>query len=660
MNKEKKLYKNKKQNLIILTKEGVNEAKQNKINRINSIKSGTILTLKGEDFVVKKNLLNSNDINKEKILKTVISMKNNLIYSESETIIQNDNIKYNNIFNPNTKNQKILIDSKDTEKLSDYDLILQFNDKININKNITKKKKEESENTMKASYKAMICKTNSENDKITELGNKKKLFTSKFGVKSSVNEVDVIENNNISVYEYVNFNNENIKVKDISNYNDSNYSKVINTNNRKNNFILNINKNDKNNKIGNIMLSKNNLFNYQTSLNENIKKPSNFSDISGSLKKNIIQNIYNENIINDNISENKKLIVIHHQKKIINSSNLDSIKINQIINKKESEKKELKPINNNINNNLIEAKDGLNKKIEENKKIFCFICEKSYNLNKMFSPKCNAHYICRKCIKSYYEDIFENNNFLLKCPKTNCNEEIELNILKNIISQTHYEMFINMQKKNKEKFNSINSFNNNIRELYLKDTKLLFNSKIKNENIKLYSQNHVLDINSNEKLYLYNKNKDIYCQKCFKPTLFTKINGFFIKCLNCDNKICKYCLKEFNNYHMDIMYENHCKVYYRKDDDFYFNNTSKILVYLLQLFYVLAMYYLSFAGIFYIVLNFLQKIIKFSYRKYNNKCILFIIYIFFYFFSFIALLACSPFIVVIHPFFPSILSLIDY
>ena len=217
-------------------------------------------------------------------------------------------------------------------------------------------------------------------------------------------------------------------------------------------------------------------------------------------------------------------------------------------------------------------------------------------------------------------------------------------------------MFVNNQKKDNNKFNNISSNHNGGKELFLKDTKLFFNSKINNEYLNLYSQNHVLDINSNEKLYMYNKNKDIYCHRCFQPALFSKINGFFIKCLNCHNRICKYCLKEFNDEHMDIMSENHCKVYYRKDD-FYWDNSLAKYKFFLQLFFVFAMYYLMFAGLFYIILGFLKNVIKISS---HNRCSFLIINFFLYFLSFIFVLICSPFLIIIYPFFPTIISIIDY
>ena len=33
---------------------------------------------------------------------------------------------------------------------------------------------------------------------------------------------------------------------------------------------------------------------------------------------------------------------------------------------------------------------------------------------KIFFPNCKIHALCKKCIKNYYEDRFENNNFSLK------------------------------------------------------------------------------------------------------------------------------------------------------------------------------------------------------------------------------------------------------
>ena len=680
MLKESKRYlKNNKNNLIILTKDRINT--ENDKNKRNNVKSSILLTLKGDDFTLKRNLSYSNNINKEKILQTVTSMKKQLIDDENNRKYRKDRkSKYSLI-----KKENIFIDSKDSEKLSNYDLMLNFNDNMIKNKNEPNLKKRESEKTGKQSNKAKICKANSELDKYTELENKKKTFfknPSKFVNKPNKNDgEELIENNNISVYEYINFNNDNNKIKDSSNNNESNFSKAINNNNNnniKNNFINNTNiyniknlesNNTKkiNSNLGNIIRFKNNFIKCETSLNNKIKKKGISSDFSNSIKNNINNNSNNQN---DNISENKKLIKIKRTHKRFNSNLENKIESKNPINSIIS--------NSNDKNILLEKKNRVLKPVLGlNKKIPCFICEKAYKKN-IFVPKCQIHYLCKKCLKSYYEDIFENNNFSLKCPDTNCDKEIDFNILKNIISNIHYEMFINNKKAHKINNNTNNNYNI-AKELYLKDTKLIFNSKVNNENIKLYTQKHVLDINSNEKFYMYNKNKDIYCNNCLKPTLFTKPNGHFIKCLNCHYKTCKYCLKEFEDLHMDIKSENHCKVYYYRKkklhmdiksknhckvyyrkDDFYFDNQSKKIFFLLQLFFVIAMYYLMFAGLYLIIFRFLKDFFKL--KKYNssNCCFRLICYCFIGFIPFIFLLIVCPFLIIIHPFFSIILSLTDY
>jgi hypothetical protein len=253
-------------------------------------------------------------------------------------------------------------------------------------------------------------------------------------------------------------------------------------------------------------------------------------------------------------------------------------------NKNETRKFENRMMNSKIFNSanmLIEKENRILKPIiEHKKKVACFLCEKIYNPEKIFFPNCKIHALCRKCIKNYYEDKFENNNFSLKCPDTNCNEKIDFNIIKKIINLYHYELFLESQKE---------EYNKN----YIGEELCINKPKSKVEHLKPYFQKHFLEINSNDNFYLYNQNKDIYCNNCLKPTLFTKINGYFIKCLNCHQKICKYCLREFNDIHMDIMNKNHCKVYYRRGNYLSNKKFNFILNYFLQLLYVITMYYLT-------------------------------------------------------------------
>ena len=645
MNKNPSLFtKNKSQNLIILTKDGINEEQYKNKRKKNTIRSGTMLTYKGEEFILKVGLLNESDINKEKILRTVTSMKKQLIDSDNESIIKND---INNDYNIN----KIVISKNN---LNDF---FQFNNTNNFNKNTSRLNKKSSEKEMKESNSHIICKTNIEIDKNTEFEGKKKLFNkniSKYAVKSSLNEGEKNESNNISIYDYNNLNENNLIMNPSIIYNDSNYYNVINNTNKNSNFkenIFNIQNLDIINRSKNFDKENINKHNNNFKKFSVFQKRNNFTEISNSINT----NINNDNDIEkekenkkDNISENKKLIIIKKSKKIQNSVYNEGNKNIELYNKEK---------NSNIlslfskKNNLIEDKTDYQINILENKKIKCFICEKFFKMSQIYVPKCQIHYMCKKCIKNYYEEQFENDNLSLKCPDTNCNKEMDFNILNNIISKIHSEMFLNNSKNDKNNNINNNSYNKG-KENFIKESKLLFNSKINDENLKMYSKKHVLDINSNEKFFIYNKNKDIYCYKCLRPTLFTKANGYFIKCLNCHYRICKYCLKEFEDMHMDIMSENHCKVYYRKEG-FTNDDSRKIIIFLTQLFFVFAMYYLMFAGFYFLIYRTLKKPIKLRFFR-------LLYYFFISLISFLLLIIFSPFLIIIYPFFPIIITMFDY
>ena len=632
INDNKTNIKNKKCNLIILSKDGINLDNNGK--QKTNYKSYTLLTFKEDDITIRMNLSNSNKIDKEKILKTVTSMKQNLIDDSNE-------------FNDYIKKDKNIKRKNDSEKLT-VKHSLNLKDVIIFNKKKNSKinEKESGKTENKQSNRAMISKTNSEIEKYTHLDKKNKLplkNRSGYISKISINEgEEIIDNNSISVYEYIHFNDENIKIKDKDSFNnnESNYmSHTFKKSNNLPNNIYNVSNFEPNNStknqqnLGNVFKFKNKFKKNHNISHNNIKNSHINSDICNS--KNLINN-YN-NIQNDNISDNKNLITVNKCLK----KQIDIIPNNNLEFRLSNDK-----------NVLLDDIGGVLK--INNQRTKCFICERYFKENRIYYPKCLIHSLCKKCLKNYYEDIFENNVFSLKCPDTNCTKEIDLNTLKNVLSNIHYEMFINNQNLQKLNNNRKNSYSIG-KELYLKDTKIIFNSKVNNENIKFYTQKNVLDINSNEKIYMYKKNKDIYCNNCLKPTLFTKINGHFIKCLNCHYRICKYCFKKFDDFHMEIKCENHCKVYYRKDE-YDFEERSIFFNLLIQLFFVFAIHYLMFAGIYFIIYRFCQSRVKCN----NNKLAKCCFSILQFFISFTILLITCPFLIFIHPFFPSIVSFTDY
>ena len=182
---------------------------------------------------------------------------------------------------------------------------------------------------------------------------------------------------------------------------------------------------------------------------------------------------------------------------------------------------------------------------------------------------------------------------------------------------------------------------------------MLIKSDYKTEDIEHYSKKHVIDINSNRILYNYKGVNEKFCPICNEHSLFTQTNNHFYKCLNCLTKVCKFCFKEYNISHFDMTNPNNCKVFHRFSE-INQNKTNKILLFLLELFFVIASYYLTFIGIFLCLRDCFS--IVFNIKKNANCCK----YIFCYCFSVVIFILLIPFIIIIFPFFPSISAMLDY
>ena len=190
---------------------------------------------------------------------------------------------------------------------------------------------------------------------------------------------------------------------------------------------------------------------------------------------------------------------------------------------------------------------------------------------------------------------------------------------------------------------------------------LIYNSinleqKYDESNVKMYSERHVLDISNNMNFYLYKKSKDIFCPKCLNPNLFSKTNNEFIKCLNCNYKICKHCLKEFTPKHLDIKVEGYCKVYFRKDEE-YVDTSQYTHNYFMQLLFVVVMYLFTYIGVYLFFHSIFKEKCQLNNHKNNftwiKKLIVIIICSFF-------LILCCPLIIICYPFFPALIALCDY
>ena len=301
-----------------------------------------------------------------------------------------------------------------------------------------------------------------------------------------------------------------------------------------------------------------------------------------------------------------------------------------------------------LNNNKIKNETDDNNKNQKNRSLnsinihmmpniynMCFLCEHNFPTQRLFSSECNQHFLCKKCAKYFYEEIIENGNKELVCPLIKCRKPVDIEKLRDIINEEHFNIITN----------------NNIE----KNQNYLLFSKFKTdtvpENMELYSEKHVLDINTNKKFFNFNNNniKETYCSNCNKYTLFPKSNSHFFKCLYCESKKCRYCSKNFTKEHFELNSPNHCKVYYRTDIEP--KKMKCIFYFLTEVFFIFASFFLCFVGAFLLIKT--KFYIAFNLKENKN----FIKYFFLYLFTIICFVIVIPFIYIFFPVFPSVIAL---
>ena len=482
--------------------------------------------------------------------------------------------------------------------------------------NINNTKIEYNNNNLNSSrgYISIEKKRNTKDNIITlEQGNIKAQtkIVSKNMNKEKIDET--IKNMKKNVYEYT-LSNSNI-ADNVSNNN------KIKLNSKENFITTNINNN-----INNLMINNNN--------KDKIDEKLNYLNQITNLNNSSSNNNNNNNKIN-----NKYYLSINNQNKNILDSEKEKLTIekNSIIS------------NNNNNNNEIENEGKIlqiknfniiKSPLNQNQNLYnnftliikyrnCSICEKTLPEEKMFHSKCERHFFCKKCIKYYFEERIEEGDKILYCPFTKCKEIFSEEFLPQILSTYHYEMYL--RRDNVKPYN------------YALD------------NIKLYTKTHVLDIDTNENFFRFKKSKIQFCNKCGEPTLFNKTGTKFIKCLNCLQKICKYCIKEYDNTHLDINVKNHCKVYFRKYENNNDENNKESFCFVLfkEILYIFVSFLMLIIAGFIYVKNVIKMI--FCLNKCNNIIVDFIVVIF----SIIFFLPIFALILVSFSYFPVFIMIWD-
>ena len=663
--------KERETNFIIISKQGMNSQKNRR----------TLLTLKEGEYSLKINLSNSNDnkIDQQKILQTISDIRNHFkdrknrkslaLSKAKEKFSVNDNNRRNQnnliideknkTYANNDHNLKLYYEKENCEdtqinikinkefssiiiadenKLSEIDNKIENEIEDNFASSINKKSirtqinKKDRQKSIQQSDRAEISKINSESDNVTDIDFKNNKVKAKYSnihlIKSDINEREEIENELID--------------------NDKDIMTELNKNEEKEEkeekIIINQN-----------IIKKNNFFNDEPEKEKEIKNKENKVN---SYDNNIIiindsnqdKKVDNEKeLISNNISERKNLVVKNHNivkrniitgvkpdKNIENRngpSNIRQFKINKVPN-----------LNINSNSNSLSQERMLANSfiipfIQKN----CFICDKKYYVAKLFSAECKIHFLCKKCLKNYYEELLEknSNDKKFKCPCTKCDKEFQYEIIKQNISELHQKLYENN--------------NNPVSYKKLKEFNYKLGSQDNDTNLKKYTEKNVIDISTNMNFFMFKKSKDIICPRCLSPNLFSKTNTHFIKCLNCNYKICKYCLKEYNNEHLNLRVEGYCKVYFRRNDED-FEGNNKFFFLLLQLFFVIAMYILTYFGSYYFFFRKFSSLLNFQ----KKNCLYCIKMIFVVLFSLFFFILSFPIIVACYPFYPSIIALCDY
>ena len=430
--------------------------------------------------------------------------------------------------------------------------------------------------------------------------------------KKNDNSVTLNENN-INFFSVSNLSNTNL----INNKNESIFRKI----NLKEN-IKTTEKNSAVNKIDNIYKNK---FTLKLRLNKD--------EI---INKNKISN----KLINRNFEKNKCFTKINKNKFILIRS---------------------KTFNYNNNSDLNRSRPSklLN--------IYCFICN-SYGEKLYHTKNCN-HYFCKECGQNYFEQQVQRLIYTLKCPKYNCNNYLNLNNIKGILTpDTFIKLDTYHQINNKRisikfnekklpniilehsKRNSLEAINNEsflgLNCLKKNFLKVPHNNQNNNKNL-FEKKRHVFKIDNitkfKNRIQMENEKKRRICSKCKKPALFKRDDLNYIRCLNCQNVFCKYCLKKFNN--SNNLYKNffciHC--FRKRKKKIKFSCLTKMKYEIL----------LVFGGFFTVIIGFTKYEVEFILKKKRKIFVLYtIFFIVIFIFNFIIVILFFPYFPAITMLFP--------
>jgi hypothetical protein len=263
----------------------------------------------------------------------------------------------------------------------------------------------------------------------------------------------------------------------------------------------------------------------------------------------------------------------------------------------------------------------------------CYICDKLHLTTSTFSSLGCEHAICLKCGKTFYEDKIEQGEGNLKCPIYNCQACPEISFIKTILSDKHSETLMNLLERGESNV-----------EMSKRKSNTFFE-------VKVYTQKHVFDVNTNDTFFTFNQTKDQFCIKCGEPSLYGRTGKSYVKCLNCYNTICKFCMKAYSYDHLDITSLNYCKVYFRKTLKKNIEKQSNLKIFLLTYLMMIPSFTLLFCAMFTYIADIISYVLLYK-NKTNAifKVIFFLMY-------FISIIIMFPVFILLIPYFPILIAI---
>lgn len=274
----------------------------------------------------------------------------------------------------------------------------------------------------------------------------------------------------------------------------------------------------------------------------------------------------------------------------------------------------------------------------------CIFCEQIFKETEISKLIICEHKFCNRCGEKFYEyqiKIKHTNYF--KCPFTKCLAVIPDNVIEFLFSSKN-ETYRESTMKQDE--NTYRNLMNKDKEIKPKNDDNIKTVK-KNNDVNVVNKKYLLEVNNSKNNYLFyiqSHKNFILCPSCNQNTLYRNANKYFLKCLSCEKKYCKSCMKLLVENHFDPENAGRCKVYYRNQK----KKTQNVINFGFKF---IRQIVLTIFGYIFLMCFFINKIKEFHKKEnhYSNfgKFMIYLLYV-------ILFILFLPVNIIIIPFYPVI------